>query len=61
LVVNFELPDTAELMTHRVGRTARMGRAGKAVTFVSDNERNKWKRVHGGGKLHPEPVLETVL
>ena len=27
-VINYELPDTHELFTHRVGRTGRMGRAG---------------------------------
>jgi hypothetical protein len=26
-----------------------MGREGRAVTFVSDNEREKWQRVHNSG------------
>ena len=60
LVVNYELPDTAQLMTHRVGRTARMGRAGRAVTFVSDDERGKWQRVHGGGENIPETAGESI-
>ena len=39
-VVNFDLPDTAENYTHRVGRTARMGADGIAITLVTpDDER----------------------
>src|SRR5581483_9426504 len=34
-VINYELPDTPDLFTHRVGRTGRMGRAGSAITFLS--------------------------
>ena len=32
-VVNFDLPMTAEIYVHRIGRTARAGAAGIAVTF----------------------------
>lgn len=34
-VVNFDLPLTAKDYVHRVGRTARAGNAGKAITFVT--------------------------
>ncbi len=37
-VVNFDLPDTAENYTHRVGRTARMGAVGIAITFVAPED-----------------------
>jgi superfamily II DNA/RNA helicase len=60
LVVNFEIPDTAQSMTHRVGRTARMGRAGRAVTFVSDNEHSKWRRIHGGSASAPEMATDSI-
>jgi ATP-dependent RNA helicase RhlE len=37
-VVNYEVPMTAEDYVHRVGRTARAGRAGSALTLVSPEE-----------------------
>jgi ATP-dependent RNA helicase RhlE len=37
-VVNYEVPVTAEDYIHRVGRTARAGRGGSALTFVSPEE-----------------------
>ena len=38
-VVNFELPNVAESYVHRIGRTARAGESGVAVSLVSDDER----------------------
>jgi ATP-dependent RNA helicase RhlE len=37
-VVNYEVPSTVEDYLHRVGRTARAGRQGSAVTLVSPEE-----------------------
>ena len=39
LVVNYEIPLKSELYTHRVGRTARAGRHGMAVTLVADRDK----------------------
>ena len=44
-VINFDLPDSAQLFTHRVGRTGRMGRAGEAITFVTRDEESKWRQI----------------
>ncbi|WP_174286338.1 DEAD/DEAH box helicase [Sphingomonas bacterium] len=38
-VVNFELPNVAEQYVHRIGRTARAGASGIAVSFCADDER----------------------
>jgi ATP-dependent RNA helicase RhlE len=38
-VINFELPNIAESYVHRIGRTARAGAAGIAISFCSDEER----------------------
>ncbi|OGL66596.1 hypothetical protein A2856_02855 [Candidatus Uhrbacteria bacterium RIFCSPHIGHO2_01_FULL_63_20] len=38
LVVNFDLPDQAEDYVHRIGRTARAGHAGRAVSFAMPDQ-----------------------
>ena len=38
VVFNYDLPNDAEDYTHRIGRTARAGKAGRAITFVSGRE-----------------------
>ncbi|HEU4759157.1 MAG TPA: hypothetical protein VFT91_04150, partial [Dehalococcoidia bacterium] len=47
-VINYELPDTHELFTHRVGRTGRMGRSGRAITLVSAIDLPKWQAIERG-------------
>jgi ATP-dependent RNA helicase RhlE len=39
-VINYDLPDTPETYVHRIGRTARAGASGQAVTFCSHDERH---------------------
>jgi ATP-dependent RNA helicase RhlE len=38
-VINFELPDEPESYVHRIGRTARAGASGVALSFCSPDER----------------------
>ena len=38
-VVNFDLPNVPEAYVHRIGRTARAGQAGIAISFCDKNER----------------------
>jgi superfamily II DNA/RNA helicase len=49
LVVNFELPDSAQWLTHRIGRTARMGEAGRALTFVTPEDEVAWVKLSRQG------------
>ncbi|HEY6539276.1 MAG TPA: DEAD/DEAH box helicase [Candidatus Dormibacteraeota bacterium] len=56
LVVNYELPDTAEWLTHRVGRTARNGASGRALTFLSEDDGEKWRKLRKLGA----PALQFV-
>lgn len=49
MVVNFDVPREAEDYVHRIGRTARADRDGRAVTFVGERD---------GGKLK---VIERLL
>jgi ATP-dependent RNA helicase RhlE len=44
-VINYELPDEAESYVHRIGRTARNGADGIAITFCAPDERNKLRAV----------------
>ncbi|MFL5625095.1 MAG: DEAD/DEAH box helicase [Ktedonobacteraceae bacterium] len=44
-VINYELPESSELFTHRIGRTGRMGRQGKAITLLVPSEVSKWRRM----------------
>lgn len=37
-VINFDVPDSAETYTHRIGRTARAGRDGAAFTLISPED-----------------------
>lgn len=40
-VINFELPETAETYTHRIGRTGRAGQTGWALSFCDREERDQ--------------------
>lgn len=47
-VINYEIPDTHELFTHRVGRTGRMGRPGSAITLLGPADLAKWHEIERG-------------
>jgi ATP-dependent RNA helicase RhlE len=65
-VVNFELPNVAEQYVHRIGRTARAGREGVALSFCAQDERDylrdiqKLTRVTLGQVPLPEGLRDEV-
>jgi superfamily II DNA/RNA helicase/cold shock CspA family protein len=62
LVVNYELPESAQWLTHRVGRTARNGAEGRALTFLSDDDLEQWRKLRRGGAPDlPWIDLEVLL
>jgi len=44
-VINYEIPNVPEQYVHRIGRTARANREGKAIAFVSGDERKYLKDI----------------
>ena len=44
-VVNFDVPEVPETYVHRIGRTARAGATGMAMTFVEHAEREDWRNI----------------
>ncbi|ODM97271.1 putative ATP-dependent RNA helicase DDX47 [Orchesella cincta] len=45
VVINFDIPTHSKDYIHRVGRTARAGRSGKAVTFVTQYDVELYQRI----------------
>ena len=44
-VINFDVPKEPEDYIHRVGRTARADKDGKALTFINEKERGTFRRI----------------
>ena len=44
-VINYDLPQVAEDYIHRMGRTARAGAQGSAISFVSNQDGSKWNAI----------------
>jgi ATP-dependent RNA helicase DeaD len=57
-VVNYDLPEEPEVYIHRIGRTARMGRKGKAITFISKGDKSQLRLVQQvvGSEITLSPV-----
>ena len=58
LVVNYELPHVAEDYVHRIGRTARAGRKGDAVSLVCADESKQLQAIE---RLVGTKIAKTVV
>ncbi|AYA38742.1 DEAD/DEAH box helicase [Hymenobacter oligotrophus] len=61
-VVNFDLPRDAEDYVHRIGRTARAGTSGMAITFVSDHDQDAVVKIEKliERELEKKPTPEEI-
>jgi ATP-dependent RNA helicase RhlE len=58
-VVNFDVPNVPDDYIHRVGRTARAGATGMALTFVSPDEMNELRAIERAvAKVLPRKTLD---
>lgn len=61
-VLNFDLPTTARAYVHRIGRTARAGKAGMALSFViPENEVGKHRVATLSTAKRDEKVLKKIV
>ena len=57
-VINYDLPSSAEVYVHRIGRTGRAGREGTAITILDPREQRLLRSIeqHTKGKVVVTPV-----
>ncbi|MEE4244214.1 MAG: DEAD/DEAH box helicase [Kangiellaceae bacterium] len=60
-VINYDIPYDSESYVHRIGRTGRAGRQGKAILFVTPRERNLLRMIERNNKTTiPRMTLPSV-
>jgi ATP-dependent RNA helicase DeaD len=68
-VINFDIPTSPDVYVHRIGRTARLGRSGRAITFYEPHQRRELGAIERhantrieawapGARVAPAPVRE---
>lgn len=63
VVINFDIPTNGKEYIHRVGRTARAGRAGRSLAFVTQYDVEVYQRLEVllGNKLPEFPADEETV
>ena len=44
-IINYDMPQASEDFIHRIGRTARAGSVGEAVSFLTSKDTRIWKSI----------------
>ncbi|RAH75747.1 DEAD-domain-containing protein [Aspergillus japonicus CBS 114.51] len=60
-VINYEAPQSHEIYLHRVGRTARAGRSGRACTIAAEPDRKVVKAAVKAGKTQGAKIASRVI
>ncbi|KAK3369204.1 ATP-dependent RNA helicase DRS1 [Lasiosphaeria ovina] len=60
-VINYEAPQTLDVYVHRVGRTARAGRTGVAVTLAAEPDRKVVKAAVRAGKAQGAKITSRII
>ncbi|KAI9883279.1 MAG: nucleolar DEAD-box protein required for synthesis of 60S ribosomal subunit [Watsoniomyces obsoletus] len=60
-VINYEAPQSHEIYLHRVGRTARAGRAGRACTLAAEGDRKVVKTIVKVGRSQGAKIVSRVV
>ncbi len=62
LVINYDVPRDPEDYVHRVGRTARAAKKGKAITFVNEKQMREFGRIETliGYEVKKMPVPDSL-
>lgn len=60
-VINYEAPQSLEIYVHRVGRTARAGRKGVAVTLAAEPDRKVVKAAVRAGKAQGAKITSRIV
>lgn len=62
-VFNYDVPDTADTYTHRIGRAGRQGREGEAITLLEPKDHDKFRRIKKKvsiPRMDEKPVLKDA-
>ncbi|MDO8636622.1 MAG: DEAD/DEAH box helicase [Dehalococcoidia bacterium] len=57
-VINYDMPDSTDAYTHRIGRTGRVDKTGEAFTFVTSEDASMVRNIEQ--VLHAKPERRTL-